>query len=232
MKYTSRSEFFILYPLKWHYLARFGTLSKALYLRNLYQTTSYDKSKNSQGHSVRGNRSCKTLSSTKWQKVAGFGSRFCAVRRARSRPRIGHSRLRGVNDALFVSTRRHFFWRDRSDPGPGGELLPEPALAGIDERNHHAPAQRPFGRGYGPGSRFDRQVSDNPPTAPREAMLRTYCAYCQAWAHFKCAQYGFRSIQLSACAHLARGSTGKPVITRNRTGRGHTAHISARTPQA
>ena len=63
-------EFFRLYPLKWHYLARFGTLSKGLYLRKPYQATSYDKSRISQVHSARDNRSRRQFpvqSGTKWQ---------------------------------------------------------------------------------------------------------------------------------------------------------------------
>ena len=45
------------YPLKWHYLARFGTLSKGLCLRKPYQAMSYDKSINLQVHSVKSTRS-------------------------------------------------------------------------------------------------------------------------------------------------------------------------------
>ena len=120
-----------------------------------------------------------------------------------------------MNDALFVSTRRHFFWRDRSDPGPGGELLPEPALAGIDERNHHARRSTHSEGDTGQARGFERQAIDH----PRNRTGRGHAAHIlrilrRPRARFKCAQYGLRSVQPSACAHIARGSTGKPVITR------------------
>ena len=52
-----------------------------------------------------------------------------------------------------VSARRHFSWRDWVRSGSGRELLPGPAWAGIDERNH-VEARRSLGKGFGPGSRF------------------------------------------------------------------------------
>ena len=71
-----------------------------------------------------------------------------------------------------VSARRSF---DRVRPvrsGAGRGSPPGSASAGIDERNH-AEGRRSFGKGFGPGSQFDRQASDNPHNRAR----RRHAAY-------------------------------------------------------
>ena len=83
-----------------------------------------------------------------------------------------HERTRCIR----VSTLRHLIWRDRSDPGPGRESLPRPALAEDDERNH-AECAAPARKGLEPGSRLDRQGNDNPRTAPGDVSTCAHTAH-------------------------------------------------------